>query len=419
MGKSTAISARTALPWLVPLALVTIFATGAGAQFKLVLRDLLTGEDAFIANRDFVNYWMGARQFVFGDFMQLFSQTSHQAALEATFGTKMEIRAWSYPPHLIPLLTPLAFFPYPFAYAVFFAGGAALFALSAHIYITHHYGSDAARGGIASMMVPFALSTLMLGQNGLYTSGLMLLGLALYRSRPLLAGLAFAVLTTKPHLGLLVPLLLLIEREYRVVGWTALFSAALIALSLATVGLEGWRAFFAEVLPYQQYVVESWTGAFLGMMPTTFGTARAFGLPFDAAIAGHMCVAALALAVGSVAMWKVKTQRDRHLLFLVLSFVVLPYGFNYDIGALSLALAARIMLSERALPGAFFFGIGVLIILPMLLPASTMIPQLLALSESAMTELLTALPVLLILGLFCVLAAQAIRVPSSRAAQPA
>jgi hypothetical protein len=96
--------------------------------------------------------------------------------------------------------------------------------------------------------------------------------------------LVFALLTIKPQLGILVPVLLLFERNWRA-NRPATCTVVLMSASIACFGLAGWQAYFTDTLVYQKLVMTNWFGMFLGMMPTTFGSLRTFGL--SAATATH------------------------------------------------------------------------------------------------------------------------------------
>lgn len=83
--------------------------------FFQTLSGLLSAKlELSFANRDFVNYWLAGRLILSGDVSTLFSQATHQAALELATGLQgMEIRNWSYPPHFLLLLGWLGWLPYP------------------------------------------------------------------------------------------------------------------------------------------------------------------------------------------------------------------------------------------------------------------------------------------------------------------
>src|SRR3546814_16331144 len=71
-------------------------------------------------------------------------------------------------------------------------------------------------------------------------------GVLLLERRPWLAGALFGCLTLKPHLALLIPLVLAARGLWRPFVAAGLTSVGLVALSAAVFGLERWQAFFAN-----------------------------------------------------------------------------------------------------------------------------------------------------------------------------
>jgi hypothetical protein len=155
-------------------------------------------------------------------------------------------------------------------------------------------------------------------------------------------------LTVKPQLGLLLPLLLVLDRNWSVFTWSSVFTALLVALSAAVFGVESWRAYLGETAAYQRFVMMDGDGIFPFMMPTVFGSVRAFnffssmhGVPLtsDVALLVQAPVTAAALAV---VVWLLYRERDplrRAFVVTCGTFLITPYAFNYDMGALCVCAA--------------------------------------------------------------------------------
>jgi hypothetical protein len=60
---------------------------------------------------------------------------------------------------------------------------------------------------------------------------------------PALAGLAFACLTVKPQLAFLIPVLLAFDRNWLALLCSAVFTTALLVLSVLFFGLDSWGAY--------------------------------------------------------------------------------------------------------------------------------------------------------------------------------
>jgi hypothetical protein len=179
-------------------------------------------------------------------------------------------------------------------------------------------------------LAPAALVNIFAGQNGFFTAALMIGGLTLMDRRPVVAGILFALLTVKPQLGLLVPLLLLITARWRCLIAAGLFTLALAGITAAIFGPQIWLDYVKVAMPMQQIVLTHGSGIFPAMMPTAFMNARIANLPLEWCWAIQGIVSAMAIAA---IVWTFRTPRDRALslaLFVTASFLVTPYAFNYD-----------------------------------------------------------------------------------------
>lgn len=340
-------------------------------QLAAVLQGLLTGDVLpGFANRDFANYWLSGRLALAGDLSPLFRQETHQAALEAAFGIgALETRNWSYPPHLLLFTWPLGLMPYALAYGLFMLATGAWFLFAVRGALASFAG-EAGRGAfglVVLLLLPFITLQILAGQNGFFFGAALLQALVWRQARPAAAGFLIALLTMKPQLGLLIPVLLLIERRWQVIGWTAAFTASLMALSVLVYGLAPWTAFFEETLPYQRFVTAHWEGLFLYMMPTGFGALRAAGLSHGAALAMHGLIAAPLMAACLAAMWTVRDDALRARLLLAGTFVLTPYAFSYDLGAL-LAVAAIWFVAREPDSWTRAIGGGLVMALPLWTP---------------------------------------------------
>ncbi len=291
-----------------------------------------------LVDRDFVNYWMGSSLTLSGQEQVLFRIEDYGDQLAATFGPQEQLRNWSYPPHYLLLMLPLGLLPYEIAAAAFLIVTFVLYAVGAlALRRSEAPGADAVV--LWSAVAAFALVNVNSVQNGFLTGALLLFGLAFRGRRPVLAGLAFALLTVKPQLGLLVPLLLLVERDWRTILWSGVFTLALVALSAGLFGAGIWRAYLIETAADQQDVLTEWTGIFLYMMPTFFGAARSVGA--DPALVSVLQWP-VSVAAALAALWlfaRDGSRIGRSFALLCATLLVSPYGFNYDMGALAVGAA--------------------------------------------------------------------------------
>ena len=302
----------------------------------LVTRGVFFGVNIY--DRDFANYWVAGRLVLSGEHMLLFPHDAYFSHLQSIFGPNYQIHSWSYPPHYLLLMWPLGFLGYEAALISFLLVTLAMFAVSAMRFRRAFApGTSVAQTVVA--LVPFAVMMIAATQNGFLIATFMLVALTFMKSRPWLAGLALALLTMKPQLGLLFAVVVVMDRNWRVLAWTVVCTVALAGLSVLLFGFESWQAYFREVIPYQQSVMTDWYGIFLRMMPSVFGSVRTLELAPATAFAAHWVFAAIALPLLVWLLWKVRDPLPRAFTLLAGTFLLTPYSFNYDMGALSLVAA--------------------------------------------------------------------------------
>lgn len=300
-----------------------------------------------LANSDFINYWMAGRLAVAGDVSLLFDPYAYYARLQEMFGADYNPHNWSYPPHAILLSWPLGFLAYKPAMAAFLGLTLAFFLVAAEIF-RRRFAPLADPALYWTAQIVFVAVNIVTTQNGFLTGGLLLLVLSTYDRRPWLAGLCLGVLTIKPQLGLLVPVMLLFSRQWATIAWAGFFTILFVALSGIAFGVESWKAYVEVVVPYQHGVMTGWEGAMLVMMPTVSSGLRQIGIDSQTALAFQTAFNVLCLPVALFALWKARAGGLAMVAAFVFgSFLAAPYSFNYDTGAMVVACAAL-----AALPGA-------------------------------------------------------------------
>jgi hypothetical protein len=329
--------------------IIVLFACVGMLAYLMQLSDLVTalrdGDLAVLADTDFVNYWMAGKLALNGQHLDLFTQSIYSQHLQQNFGPASQFRNWSYPPHALFFCPPLALMPFDVALVVFLSAGLLFFVWSAYKFHGTYYPDGSGRKTLAWVILGFAAAMCAAVQNGFITGGLTLLGLAWMRRRPALAGLAFGILTIKPQLGLLLPLLLILDRNWSAFMWAAISATALMFASLVIFGVESWRLYLTDSLAFQTLVMTSGFGVFLRMMPTVFGSARTFGLDYPAAMAVQWSVTLVAGMLLVRALWRDNNPLRRSFLVVVGPFLLSPYAFNYDMGALAV-VAGTLVISD-------------------------------------------------------------------------
>jgi hypothetical protein len=110
--------------------------------------------------------------------------------------------------------------------------------------------------------------------------------------------------------------------------------------------------------------MNEWQGIFLRMMPSTFGSMRALGFTPDLAYVVQWIVSGAAFACLLRMLFVLKDPLERAFVIVAGTFLITPYSFNYDMGAISI-IAACLALRARAAKQNLEAGMyGALAILP-------------------------------------------------------
>lgn len=289
---------------------------------------------AYLANKDFANYWIASQLVLSGAAADLFSdQPTYFAHMQAAFGPDYPWHAWSYPPHYLLFVWPLALTGYTASLAAFIAITLTFYLLAARIFVGRLDRT------VLVPVLPFAVFNIWAGQNGFLTAALMLGSLALRSERPILAGLLAGCLTIKPQLGILLPVLFLIEGRWTVIASAAITTTGLAALSAVLFGTASWVGYVENTFVYQSRVMDHATGIFLTMMPSVFGSLRALGVDGGVALAAHAVLALPVLLAVFLGLLWCDDRNLRASILVVATFAVTPYSLAYDLGAFSAVIA--------------------------------------------------------------------------------
>src|SRR6516165_7032816 len=276
----------------------------------------------YLVGRDFANTWVGAQLALTGDSQAYFAADSYNRLLAEKFGAGYPLHIWSYPPHLLLFTCPLALMPYMAAYILYCAVGLAVYLAVA---------SERRLDYLALLAIaPAVIVNIWCGQNGFFIAALLVGGLMVLDRRPILAGLLFGMLSIKPQLGILLPLVLALTGRWRTVLAAATTILLLVTAASLVFGVSVCTAYINDAMPVQSRVFLREFENFMTHMPTAFMNARVAGLPLP--VAAGLQIAVSLAAVGAV-MWTFWRRRDADLsnaLLLTAAFLATPYAFNYD-----------------------------------------------------------------------------------------
>lgn len=285
--------------------------------------------DFYAIGRDFVNMWMGARLALSGSISTLFDWPAYVDLLRTTFWPTYAIHNWSYPPHVLLFVWPLGLLPYHVALVLWDALGLLAFFASARLAFRSMQPERRNWLSLAAIGSPVVALNIVLGQVGLYVGAILVSAWVLRDRRPIVSGILVGLLTMKPHLGLLLPIVLLIERRYAVVLSAATTTLVLV---LATSLIFGWSVFpdyIAYAGPTQLHVLTTYD-RLDWIMPTPMMMARTLDLPIDYGWFFVAAAAPAALIAFFYVMLREANDASKLAMTVVATILILPYAFTYD-----------------------------------------------------------------------------------------
>lgn len=238
---------------------------------------------------------------------------------------------WHYPPFFLILATALALLPYSVSWLTWMALTMPLYVLAARRII----GDKIAI--LATIGFPAVLVNFLHGQNGFFTAALLASGMLCLRSKPVIAGILIAFLAYKPQFGVLIPLALLFGGYYRTFAVAAGTLVIMCALSTVLFGADIWQAFF-ESRHFTKIVILEAGSTGWHKIPSVFSAVRMWGGSVALGYAAQ-AIAALAVLVASVWIWRSKADHDLKAASLIVgSLLMTPYMLDYDMVVLAPAL---------------------------------------------------------------------------------
>jgi hypothetical protein len=280
---------------------------------------------------DFVAVWAAARLAVSGQAAAAYDLSAlakeQLTAVAALYGDY----PWAYPPTYFLLIAPLALFSYIVGALVWMFGTLALYGAGIGAILPRRSAT------LAAAASPFALWCFYAGQNGFLTAALFAGVLALLDRRPIMAGILLGLLTVKPQLGIVFPVILILTGRWRVVGAAAVTAVALALLSYLLFGAETWRAFFGA-FQFQAGAVLDRGDVLFHKQQTVHALMRLMGADDAIAWTAHIAVALAALGFTAWLWLQRVDDRLKAAALVMTALLATPYLFLYDLPILSVPI---------------------------------------------------------------------------------
>lgn len=293
------------------------------------------------AGRDFLNFWMYGRAAFTHDPSRYYDPTIYNRTLTTLLGAGYPQQTWSYPPTLMLAATPFGLLSYKLALVLWTALGIA------SLYFASE--RDLGLRWWIVLVSPAAVFCVMSGQSSLLTTAALIAIFAWQDRKPVLAGIVIGLLTLKPQLGLLLPVMLIASGRWRVFAVAAATSVALVALTTVMFGTHAWVEYWRIGIPAQNDVLRDTHILATHFMPTIFMNAHLAGASYGASMALQ---AVFTLAAAATVFWAFRYRANSdplalQALFFACSLAATPYLMGYD--ALPLAFAAVALLTKGEL----------------------------------------------------------------------
>ena len=289
--------------------------------------DLVVHDSGKLFGRDFTNLWVAGRLVVEQRAGCAFDVSCFRDAMLGELHI-LTVQNYSYPPSALFMAVPFGLLPYYAALALWTICGALFFIWTARPFLPKGFAPYLA------VLTPAATINIWNGHYGFILGGLWLLFFRNLDPHPRRAGVFAALLTFKPHLGLMVAASSLRRRTTLVSGIIA--TIAIVLLSGEAFGWDTWGAFLTDTTAAQLHLLERGASVFyFRLMPSAY---VAFGRGTGGLVAQLLFAGAAVALLTRYRRWDAFSAATA-------TFVIVPYCFNYDMTVACLGFA--ILLFDR------------------------------------------------------------------------
>ncbi len=308
----------------------------------------LKDKAGFIIGRELFNTWFYGHAAIHPDPGRFYEHAAYVRWFSAAVPQNSLDHLWSYPPQFLILATPFGQFPYLAALALWSLAGLVALWLAVQ---------GPARQSFAALVSPPAIICLISGEISLLVAAALIGVLRNLDRRPALASALIACVTIKPQAGVLIPLLLIVTRRWRVLAMASAFTVLLFALTTWIWGPGLWREYLTLGVPAQMHDFSENSGRLAPVSLTVRTAALMLGLGASWATAIQGVATALGVLLVCVGAGSGPLDARRCVLFLACSAFASPYLLLHDLTALTAAavmMAASIVPSERRAAGLIY-----------------------------------------------------------------
>jgi hypothetical protein len=299
-----------------------------------------------VVGRDFVNFWMYGRAAWLADPGRFYDPQVYNEMLPAFLGVNFPGQIWLYPPSIMLIAAPfgrLSYVPALLCWTVLCVG--------IFVWVARRWVDDR-RLLIAFLCSPAAVFCLMSGQSSFLTTAILLTIVSCVDRKPVLAGVLIGLLSLKPQLVILFPVMLGASGRWRVFIVAAITTILIIVATAAAFGPQVWIDFVSKGIPSQSLVLADPERVRTSIYPTIFMNLRGADASYAVAMTVQACFSVIGAGLVILA-YRLRKNADPQLLsalFFTCSVFVVPYLLSYDmltISCLAVLLIAAGKLDAR------------------------------------------------------------------------
>lgn len=191
---------------------------------------------------DFVSFYASSALALDGEPAKAYDFASHSAAEKVAVGGRaIAYYSWHYPPVFLLMVLPLALLPYQGSLLIWL-----LATYLAYLFAIRQIAPNRDVLWLAAVF-PAVFINLGHGQNGFLAAALMGGALLLLDRRPISAGILIGLLAFKPHLGILIPLALLVGGRWRALLSATATTFLVAGASYVAFGYDTWVGFVENI----------------------------------------------------------------------------------------------------------------------------------------------------------------------------
>jgi alpha-1,2-mannosyltransferase len=315
-----------------------VLATGSG-------HDGLIGPRFNALGADWVIFQAAARAFFTGDLSRIYDQAWITSATNSQFAywlsEPLPFPLFPYPPVFLLLVLP---------FAKLSAGVSLLLSqlvqFAALAWALRKLAPDKPYLFflVGALLAPAAANNVLAGSNAVLVAALIVGGVALLQTKPMLAGALLGGVIFKPQFFVLLPLALIAARQGRALTGMTASAVALILLSAALFGPSLWLDWFNVYLHPQAVAGVNGTDWGHSWDESVSTCLMLLGVPKTLATVAQVVAASIA----AVAVWRAfrAGHPARLAVLLCAALLASPHVSNYDL----ILLAITALLAVRALP---------------------------------------------------------------------